>query len=301
MDIHLSSCLICKESKPSSSEHIIPQVLGGMLEAYILCKKCNNELGSELVSNIKKDPMFYFAIKNLKDEVPDIYKEFNKKSSFKGISLDGTEVTMVKKRDDLFVQPHKKNGVLEVDIRDGEEVIRKILNRNKQPPELIESVINQYRILENDTLFRLPTGHIVSKIPIDRVHEKIPTAIVKDKFWLLIAFEFLSLFLGDKSLDERLDPIRENIINDLECEMFEINHFQGGKNYRAIHVLQIEGIKNDTVITIRLFRWIVTKVLFKNIRFAIPSISYVEDLKNSTKAIALSEEDMRNGKWVLLR
>lgn len=301
MNFHLSSCLICKANTPNSSEHIIPQVLGGMLNAYILCERCNKKFGSELVSCIKEDPMFCIAINNLKDEIPNIHKEFNEKPYFKGISPDGSEVPMVKKENDLYVQPHRKNGVLEVDSRDGDKIIRKILKRNNQNNESIESVINQYDSLMNDTPYKLPTGHIVRKIPINIVKKEIPTASVKDRFWLLIAFEFLSLFLGEKSLDERLDPIRESISHDSKCGMFEINHFQGGEKYQAIHVMQIEGINNDTVITMRLFRWIVTKVVFKNIKFSIPSVSYIEDLKNNTKAIALSEEDMRNGKWIPLR
>jgi hypothetical protein len=115
---------------------------------------------------------------------------------------------------------------------------------------------------------------------------------------VLIAFEFLSLFLGDKVLYDRFDPIRGYIMNDIECNLVEISHFQGGKKYQAIHVIQIEGVGNDTLVTIRLFRWIVTKVLFHNIKYSIDPISYVEDTKNRTKAIVLSEEDVRNGKWI---
>ena len=37
---------------------------------------------------------------------------------------------------------------------------------------------------------------------------------------------------------------------------------QGAKKYQALHVLQIEGVGNNTQITIRLFRWIVTQVIF---------------------------------------
>lgn len=48
------SCKIELTRQNSSQEHIIPNALGGKLKAVILCKKCNNNLGSSCDSLLSK-------------------------------------------------------------------------------------------------------------------------------------------------------------------------------------------------------------------------------------------------------
>lgn len=43
-----SICVICKEVKPLTEEHIFPDGIGGCLTADILCKDCNSKFGHKI-------------------------------------------------------------------------------------------------------------------------------------------------------------------------------------------------------------------------------------------------------------
>lgn len=48
---NLPNCILCLSRPADSLEHIIPKAIGGKLSAFLLCTKCNNTLGSELVND----------------------------------------------------------------------------------------------------------------------------------------------------------------------------------------------------------------------------------------------------------
>ena len=66
-------CSICKENGKLTYEHVIPSSIGGTLELQIQCKDCNSNLGSELVSQARKDPIIRSLADKLKDELPELY------------------------------------------------------------------------------------------------------------------------------------------------------------------------------------------------------------------------------------
>ena len=66
VEFDFAKCIICLERSPGSWEHVIPRSLGGRLQARILCKKCNSELGSQIISSLQSDPSIRFAFENLK-------------------------------------------------------------------------------------------------------------------------------------------------------------------------------------------------------------------------------------------
>ena len=79
-----SRCLICCGNEPNSWDHIIPDCIGGRIEAQLLCTECNNKYGSTLVSQIKDYPSIQYAVQSLKDKIPDIAEKLQEKQPFWG-------------------------------------------------------------------------------------------------------------------------------------------------------------------------------------------------------------------------
>jgi len=50
----VDQCFACTQPKELTSEHIIPQAVGGKLKAYLYCKECNDQFGREIDSEISK-------------------------------------------------------------------------------------------------------------------------------------------------------------------------------------------------------------------------------------------------------
>jgi len=85
-------CILCLENSADSWEHIIPQFIGGKLQAKILCTACNNQIGSSLISTMKDDPSIRLLLEGIKKDFPDIYKNILKTPAFVGKSDDGSVI-----------------------------------------------------------------------------------------------------------------------------------------------------------------------------------------------------------------
>ena len=92
IDTGFRKCIICLENAPDSWEHIIPQSIGGRLQANILCKKCNSELGNMLMSKVKSDPSIRLAIKALKDIIPELFEQIEKRQLYDATDIKNDKV-----------------------------------------------------------------------------------------------------------------------------------------------------------------------------------------------------------------
>ncbi len=61
-------CFGCKKIKKLTSEHIIPQAVGGRLKAFLYCNKCNEEFGGKLDVEISKQFGKIATLLNIKRE-----------------------------------------------------------------------------------------------------------------------------------------------------------------------------------------------------------------------------------------
>src|SRR3989304_450385 len=85
-------CIFCKINPPGNWEHIIPESLGGRLQAKILCVSCNSTLGSELIGNLKQNASIRLIMEELKTELPNLYSQLMNKATFVGKTSDGSLV-----------------------------------------------------------------------------------------------------------------------------------------------------------------------------------------------------------------
>jgi uncharacterized protein YlaI len=65
-------CILCLAEADLTEEHVIPSQIGGRLTAHFLCKPCNDRLGSQVESLVKRDPAIRLAVEHLKSKIPEL-------------------------------------------------------------------------------------------------------------------------------------------------------------------------------------------------------------------------------------
>lgn len=292
-------CIICLDRTVGSYEHIIPDYIGGHLQAKILCKNCNNYFGSTLIAKIADDPLFFYAFEFLKDEIPSLYKRFNKRRTYLGKSSNGSKIELRKKGNELVIIPRKKSGVLEIDINEANPFIEKRFQRSGIKDVDVSFFIRELHDLKEGEKVQLPTGEILSKIAITEVEKKIPLELINERFWLLIAFEFFSLIAGKKIYHHNFDIIRNYLLGETEILPIKIKGYQG-KKYEAIHGIMVEPFDKYLEIHIRLFRWIAVVATFDKVHYSFKGLVYHEDLKTHECKIAFHENRQLVSDWTIL-
>ncbi len=71
----MSNCIICKQHKPLTAEHIIPEFLGGNLVVRNVCRECNSKMGSGFEGRLSnslfyKMPRFLHSISGKSEKAP---------------------------------------------------------------------------------------------------------------------------------------------------------------------------------------------------------------------------------------
>ena len=113
---------------------------------------------------------------------------------------------------------------------------------------------------DNESIY-LTTGEKLEKIPINVIKRNFPVNEIDDRFWVLIAYEFLSVFAGKQIYDNRFDNIRSYLNWEVDALPIKLEKKQTGK-YEAIHGIIVDPLEKEFKIHIRLFRWIAAIVTF---------------------------------------
>ena len=81
--VEFDRCIVCLKTPPGDPEHILPQCIGGRLNARLLCDKCNNHrFGSILVAPFCNEASVQQIIEALRRDVPKLYKQTFKPPTF---------------------------------------------------------------------------------------------------------------------------------------------------------------------------------------------------------------------------
>jgi hypothetical protein len=293
-------CIVCQDRPPGDPEHLIPEVIGGRLQGYMLCNTCNHRFGSELVSKVKHDPSIRLAIESMKDRIPRLYARWQKNAVSKGLASDGSAIRVVRSGDDLRVLPGK--GVNDSVILDTKEALSALatkLDRASHSPSEIEEWKRKFEELEEDVPLELPTGEVFVKHPTPQLKPELGIEFIEDRLVSLIAFEYLSLQIGKIIHADSFHFARNYILLGIESDRLSVEHYSTGK-YDALHSLLVQPIQNAIKVDIRLFRWMAYVVTFWGFDYRGPDSAYMEDLEESTSLFAPSLSEARKGEWLLL-
>jgi len=294
-----NKCIYCIENEADSWEHIIPDSIGGRLQAKMLCTDCNSKLGSTLISKVKTDPSIRLAVGHLESDIPELFEAIENNQLYVTKDNNNDVIRLKYKNSRLEIISHKKeDGSLVLDSKKGIKNIKQMLKKDRLSEDEIVNKIQSFQELDHNKVIKLSKSVQVTRWSTGPTFPSLQGPLLDEKVIALMAYEFLSLLLGNLVCESRLDFVREFIKEETKSDKLFIENLHSEK-YGALHVIYPELSDTEVIINIILFRWLVYKVHIKvNIKdFNVLSSDfvYVEDLKNRNTLIAESVNEYRQG------
>jgi hypothetical protein len=295
-------CIFCKANPPGNWEHIIPESLGGRLQAKALCVSCNSILGSELIGNLKQNASIRLIMEDLKTELPILYSQLTDKATFVGKSPDGSLIRVSRTKGMQKVIPTKGSGNSIIqDTKEASKTLESILTKNNVSSDEIERLKKVFDELEENIPLDVSDSYTFIKRPLSRLQPELnPKVEIDERLPTLIAFEFLALLIGNQILSTDFDEIRQYIRYGTYTEMIAIEYVHGKKN-DTFHVSVVEPKDNTIRFHIRLFRFITFFVTFKHYVYNGLDSVYIEDLKLRKSLYARTQEEAKQNIWYELQ
>ena len=297
-------CILCKKNPADSWEHIIPESIGGRLQVKVLCSFCNNTFGSKLISQVKMDPSIRLAIKNLKNEIPGLFEVMENGQIYNATDINKNFVKLKYKNSKLEIIANKKedNSII-IDTKKAikNKNIEKILEKDGLSKDEIVDKIQFFEKLKDNKIVQLSKNTKIVKWSIkpESIFPNLQDSFMDEKVIVLIAYEFLSLLIGNLIYEDKFDFIREYIKKGEISKKLVIESLTS-KHYSPYHKIYFELSETEVVINIVLFRWLVYKVHFKKFELlGVTDFVYLEDLKNKRMLFAKSIDEAKNNNYFI--
>lgn len=288
-------CILCLKNSADSWEHIIPTSIGGRLTAQVLCSYCNNNLGSKLISKVKTDPSIRLAVKNLRYEIPELFEIIENHQIYVAKDKNKNLVKLKYKNKKLQIMAHEKeNGSLVIDTKKGIKNIVQLLKKDGLSKDEIADKIQSFQKLDDNKIIQLSGNLKVVKWSIEKIFPSLKGPLLDKKVIALIAYEFLSLLIGNLIYDNELNFIRKFIKDGKKSKKLVIEYLTS-RNYSSYHKIYPELLETEIIINIILFRWLVYKVHLKGFKLSDADFVYFEDLRNKRTLIAKSVDEAKQG------
>jgi hypothetical protein len=259
-------CIMClREVKRGSltKEHIIPEQIGGKLSVPFLCKPCNDQLGSEIEPEVKRDPAIRLALLNLETELPHLTRKLEQRQPYVGtgpagqpvfgrIRNGGFRVDSVRSEDGSIIQP----------TPEGRAHIEKTLRKQNLEQNQIQAILRRFDQAPDGERLDLAPGLATIKRRLNTVKPALDGPLCSHGVLLKIAFEFLVCHLGAGAYaeSEELAGIRRTLFkSDVDTKVYSVEELTT-RRYAPLHRLALAGAAPHAIVTICLFGWVVYRV-----------------------------------------
>ncbi len=267
--VELPKCILCLSPVNLTKEHIIPESIGGKLKAKILCAECNNDIGSKIYKEICDDISIRIAIIYLSEQLPDLINKFKVNLDFEGKSSDGRVIAMsYNNKNELKCKtlPAEDDSVI-YDSKITEKELKNRLVKDGQAESKLENIIKDFNNSNYGEKIQLTETIAVKKERFIAIKPIYTGDSISQKVPVLIAFEFLSLIIGEDIYLEFFNDIREYLLNrqDLPDNLY-VTKLQGASYSPEIDIYLDDSEYGDYIkVCIIFFGWLWVEVHFKNV------------------------------------
>ncbi len=290
-------CSICLSEESLTNEHIIPESLGGFVEANLQCAKCNNnDLGSKLVSKAKRTYTIRLAIHALKSELPSLFESIEDGQLYSAKRSDEATTTAYFKKGEIVSKAgREKDGSLIIDKKDSENSLKNQLKKEGLSDDQIESKLNEFSNLKVDQPFQISNTIKVIKRKFISLFPLAGDVDMDDRIVTLIAYNYLCITIGETVLDEYFNAVRNFIRNEVKTDKLLVEQFPYNGPYKPYHKLYRENLADGTKVTIVLFGSIAYVVSFLQVKIMTDeNYVIIQDLKEKKIYFAETIDDAKN-------
>lgn len=300
--VGFNKCSICLDEEKLSFEHIIPESIGGFLEADIQCTKCNNDrLGSKLVAKAKQTYTIRLAIRALKKELPELFKSIEEGQLYSATRADETVTTAFFKKGEIVSKAGiEKDGSLVVDRKDSENSLKNQLKKEGYTEEQIEKKLKEFSNLKVEQPFQISNTLKVIKRKFRSFFPLPGDVDMDERIIALIAYNYLCIVVGDIVFDEGFNAVRKFILNGIKTDRIVIEQFPYNGPYKPYHKLYMESLEDRTKVSIVLFGSIAYVISFLYIKIMAENHVIIQDLVEKKLYFSLNIEDAKQGLYFVV-
>jgi len=290
-------CIICLQEGNLTAEHIIPAQIGGKLSVPVLCKPCNDRLGYQVEAAVKSDPAIRCAVEHLKEEIPDVAKQFLEGQTYLGSGEGGLVRGKVKDGTFRVNAGRKQDGSIIQPTPDGRDHVSKVLQKRGVDQEDRETILQQFDQAPENQRIELAPGLAAIKWRIDTIEPALGGPRLPERVLLKIAYEFVACHLGAKVYEQsaQLTDIRRALFEQsADTHIYSVEYLTTRK-YAPIHRIALAGMSPHVVVTICLFGWLLFRVHFQRIAIPPPNYRYSCNLDNGEEFFEVLNEGSYSG------
>jgi len=278
-----------------STEHVIPDALGGRLTVKVLCQDCNSGIGHSFEAHAKEDPSIRLAIENLKEQIPGLYESITHNLGYVGETQQGTVTgRFVEGEFRVDSRTHGDNSLIQP-TPDARDAVETMLERRAVSDEQVQEALDRFDAAEDNQVARIFEEIHVARWNVGDIHPALDGPLIEDRFVLLIAYEFLAIVLGTTIYDANLAPIRDAIVTGADTSDHVGIERLHAQDYDPIHALTLRQAQPHVVVEVMLFRWLVFRVHFLRICTSVNLFAYVLNLQDASEATRSLEAEQPEG------
>lgn len=267
-----------------SSEHVIPDVLGGILRAPMLCADCNSWCGAQLDRQVQADDSLRLAALALGERLPQIRDRVLHKMKAASVSDRGAtegDVRYCQFKVRPSVQP---DGSLIQSTEDGRKAVEQILRKRGADESTVIHALAKFDGAPFGQRVSLHPDLDVIQWQTKEIRQVLKGETGDDRPFIKIAVEFACLTLGRAAHHDGIAAIW----NDLRApggRSASVDYLQD-QEYEPFHGIAIEQNQPVLRVQVRLFGKLAYRITFPKLAVNGPRWVYTHRLDLGEDSIA---------------
>lgn len=287
-------CVVClgtpvagEEMTVSSDAHVIPESLGGVLSAFCLCKRCNNEMG-RMEAQLARDVSVRRRVNyQLQSRLPEklVRRILNRLEYFADTEDYGRVIAVLDENGEL--QP-KQSETIKHDRHTLDQALAELARLGASEEEK-DDLRERFVDAESGEVIEVRPGYrITRKIDWTNVgfRDSINDPLVPHEVPLGIAYLYLALCLGERVYAPALQPVRDALKQAIDGdpsrarELLPLDRRMGADIVEPVHLLRAKQTGESATVTFQVWRDICWPVEFPGITLGGEQTLYMIDLEH---------------------
>ena len=277
-DWSTARCILCRSGGDITSEHLIPDCLGGKLVAEFLCRACNSKLGHGAERAVKEDPEIRRVIDRLALSKSALGHKLQQGVPYVGRSGQGEVPGYIQEGKFIPRNRQLNDGSLIVPENQSLDHVKKMAERDGvEPCEITTERLNS---LSSGESIEAATGISITNWYLDSIKPDLGGPEMDPIVPTKIAFEWLALHCGSAIYENppQLATIRRQLCRSkLSGGEIRVQRLKA-KNCGFFHGLAFEGNSRGARVQIRLFGSLAFRVEFSRLSVSGNRCGYTHDL-----------------------